>query len=95
MKKRYVIVRTNSAGAFAGTIESDDGTDVVLSAARRLWYWDGAASLSELAVKGTCRPDKCKFPAPVEKIHLFGVIEIIDVTKIAQACIEGVKVWSA
>lgn len=42
----YKIVRTYSAGVFAGEIESRNGREVVMKNARRLWYWDGAASLS-------------------------------------------------
>ena len=50
--KKYVIVRTYSAGVFAGTLESKEGKEVILSNARRLWYWKGAASLSQLAMEG-------------------------------------------
>jgi hypothetical protein len=94
-KKRFVLVRTTNAGVFAGTLESAEGVDVVLAKARRCWYWSGAASLSELAVKGTNQPTQCKFPVAVERIHLFGVIEIIDVSDDAQASIQGVPVWTA
>ena len=48
----HAIVRTYSAGVFAGTIKSRDGKEAVLTDARRIWYWNGAASLSELATKG-------------------------------------------
>jgi len=34
-------------------IEKKDGSTVTLSNARRLWYWEGSASLSELAQYGT------------------------------------------
>ncbi len=61
----YVIVRTNSAGVFAGTLESKDGQEVVLKDARRLWLWSGAASLSELSVAGVSNPSHCKFPCEV------------------------------
>ena len=44
----WVIVRTYSAGCFAGRLKSRRGQDVVLTEARRLWYWAGAATLSEL-----------------------------------------------
>ena len=52
-KLKYVIVRTYSAGVFAGNLKSRDGKEVTLTNARRLWYWSGAASLSQLAVAGT------------------------------------------
>ena len=36
----YVVVRTYSAGVHSGYLESQNGKEVVLSSARRLWYWD-------------------------------------------------------
>lgn len=55
-------VRTYSAGVFFGEIESRDGQEVVMRNARRIWYWEGAASLSQLAQEGTSKPSYCKFP---------------------------------
>lgn len=92
---RYVIVRTYSAGAFAGTLESRKGREVVLRDARRLWYWAGAASLSQLAVQGTLNPSECKFPVAVPRVELLEAIEILDVSPIARRSIESVPVWSA
>lgn len=92
---RYVIVRTYSAGVFAGELESRNGREVVLRSARRIWYWAGAASLSQLAVEGTKKPLECKFPCPVDRVELLEAIEILDVTAAARASIEAVPVWSA
>ena len=91
---KYVIVRTYSAGVFAGELESRNGREVVLRNARRIWYWDGAASLSELAMRGTSKPRQCKFPMAVDRVELLEAIEIIDVTAEARQSIEGVPVWS-
>lgn len=89
----YCMVRTYSAGVFAGYIESRDGKEVVLRDARRIWYWAGAASLSQLAMEGTSKPDECKFPCTVDKVILTEVIEIIPITDKARESIEGVEVW--
>jgi hypothetical protein len=91
----YVIVRTFSAGVFAGTLVSREGKEVTLANARRLWYWEGAASLSQLAQSGTSSPKKCKFPEPVDEILLTEAIEILSVTEAARASIAGVPVWKA
>lgn len=95
MKKRKVIVRTYSAGVFAGEFVSRKGQEVVLANARRLWRWDGAASLSQLAVDGTSKPGECKFPVAVEKVELLQAIEILDVTPKAWESIAAVPVWKA
>ncbi len=90
---KYVICRTYSAGVFAGDLESRNGQEVVLRNARRLWYWKGAASLSQLAMEGVKYPEDCKFPCEVERVELLQAIEIIDVTPAAKAIIKGVPVW--
>jgi len=89
----YYIVRTFSAGVFAGNIKSRDGQEVVMVNARRLWYWDGAASLSQLAMHGTSKPQNCKFPCEVTEIILMQAIEIIPCTDKARKSIKGVEIW--
>lgn len=91
---KYVIARSESAGVFAGTVESRPSENsIVLTNARRLWYWDGAASLSQIAVSGVTKPNNCKFPAEVPRVELLRVCEILDVTPEAQANILAVPVW--
>jgi hypothetical protein len=90
---KYVIARTYSAGVFAGYLESRNGQEVVLRNARRIWYWSGAASLSQLAVDGTSNPENCKFPCVVDRIELLQTIEILDCTDKGKKSIEGVRIW--
>ncbi len=89
----YKLVRTYSAGVFAGYIESRNGSELVMRNARRIWYWSGAASLSQLAMEGTSDPDSCKFPCEVDRVELFNVIEILDVTEKAKKSIDSVHIW--
>lgn len=88
------IIRAHSAGVFFGDIESRTGKEVTIRNARRLWYWAGAASLSQLAVDGTSLPHKCKFPVPVDRITVLDSVEILDCTEKAIASIEAVPIWS-
>lgn len=90
----YCIVRTYSAGVFAGYIEKREGQEVVIRKSRRIWYWKGAASLSQLAVDGSSCPDECKFPCEVNRSVLLQAIEIIVCTDKSRKSIQGVKVWS-
>lgn len=92
---KYVIARTQSAGVFAGNLESRVGQEVVLTDARRLWYWSGSASLSQMAVSGTSRPKDCKFPVAVPRIELLQVIEILNVTPEGESSIKAVPVWQS
>lgn len=98
IKMPYVIVRTNSAGVFAGELEKKTTNiagffECILRKSRRIWYWDGAASLSQLATDGTSKPENCKFPCEVDREELAQGIEIITVTDKAMASIKGVPIW--
>lgn len=92
---KYQIVRTYSAGVFAGYVESRNGREVVIRNVRRLWYWSGAASLSQLAAEGVSKPKDCKFAMPVDRIEVLEAIELIDCTETARKNIEGVAAWKA
>jgi hypothetical protein len=91
--KKYVIARTQSAGVFAGYLESENGQEVTLVKARRLWQWAGAASLSQLAISGTSNPSGCKFPQEVDRVKLYQTIELLDATEACRRSISEVKVW--
>jgi hypothetical protein len=92
---KYCIVRAYSAGVFAGEIVKREGKEVTMKNARRLWYWDGAASLSQLAMEGVSRPQNCKFPCEVAEVILTEVIELLPCTEMAVKSIAGVPVWKA
>ena len=91
--KKHVIIRSAQAGVFAGTLAKKEGNEVTLTDARRLWYWEGAASLSQLAMEGVKSPKACKFAMPLPEITVLGVIEIIPTTEAARKNIDEVPVW--
>jgi len=93
----WVIVRCDRAGVFFGRLVDFDKPNacVRLKDCRRLWYWSGAASLSELAVSGTKRPRECKFTVRVSDIAALGVIEVIPCEEAAIESINGVPEWRA
>ena len=91
---KVCMVRTYSAGVFLGEVVSREGKEIHLKNARRMHYWDGAASLSQLATDGTKKPGSCRFPAPVSEVLLTEAIEIIPATEAAIASIASVKVWA-
>ena len=89
---KYCIVRARSAGVFAGYLESRNGQEAVIQHARRLWYLDGAASILQLAMSGTSKPNQCNFSMEVNRITVMEVIEIIECTVAGMESIRGVKV---
>jgi len=93
MKK--FIIRTEKAGVFFGEIKEKNGNELVLTNVRRLWYWSGAASLSQLATDGTSRPNDCKFTVIVDEMTVNNWIEIIPCTDKAIESINAVRLWRA
>ena len=86
---KKVIIRGDRSGVFYGTLEEKNGTEVTLKDCRRIWYWEGAASISQLAVSGTTKPSECKFTVTVPDIIITDAIEIIPCTEDAKKSIEG------
>ena len=87
------IIRADRAGVFYGEIKERNGNEVTMTNVRRLWFWAGANSLSQLAVDGVAKPEECKFTVYVPEMTILGIIEIIPCTDKAIASIEGVKEW--
>ena len=91
---KKVIIRGDRSGVFFGELVERNGSEVKLENCRRLWYWDGAASVSQLAVNGTTKPSKCKFTVTVPEIEILDVIEIIPCSDKDVKSIESVPVWA-
>lgn len=90
---KKVIVRGDRSGLFFGTLVAKDGREVKLENCRRLWYWDGAASISQIALEGVKNQGGCKFTVTVSEIIVLDAIEILLCTDTAIRNIEDVSVW--
>lgn len=92
---KKVIIRAEKAGVFFGTLVEHDKVNgiVELHNCRRIHYWSGAASLSQMANDGVKNPASCRFTQVVESIQIAGVIEVLPCTDAAIKCIEEVAVW--
>lgn len=87
------IVRGNNSGVFYGEIKERNGQEVTMVNVRRLWYWDGANSISQLAKLGTVRPENCKFTCVVDEILVLDAIEIDKCSEAAVKSIDEVPEW--
>lgn len=93
-KQGWHIVRADRAGVFFGHVKSREGSEVTMTDVRRLWYWDGAATLSDMAVSGVKKPGNCKFTVRVPEMTILGVIELIPCSETAAEILNGVKEWT-
>jgi hypothetical protein len=78
-----VIVRTYSAGVHFGTLKARNGTEVLLHATRRIWYWNKAFTLSKIAADGLDAASS-KLSVFVPNLLLTEAIEIIHVSEKAK-----------
>lgn len=90
---KKVLIRGDRSGVEFGTLIAYKGSEVLLHNARRIWYWDGAATLSQLAKEGTKKPENCRFTVYVNSITILDAVEIIPCTDEAIKSIEGVREW--
>ena len=94
---KKVIIRSYGAGVFFGTLneveQAEDKYTVELLNCRRLWHWDGACSITQLAVDGTRKPQDCKFTITEPSIVVSSVIEIHECSEKSIQSIEGVAEW--
>ncbi|NBU34686.1 hypothetical protein EB077_13435 [bacterium] len=89
----YSIIRTYSAGVHFGVVAKREGREITLKNARRIWYWDGAASLSQMALEGVKKPENCKFSVSLPEILLLEGIEVIPCTEAATKSLLAVPDW--
>jgi hypothetical protein len=90
---QLVMIRTYSAGVHYGYLKERNGKEVTLLNSVRVWYWSGAASLSQLSQEGTTKPTDCKFSIEVPEILLLEAIEIIPISDKAIINFNSVKKW--
>lgn len=92
-ENQYYLIRATNAGVFAGYITSLEGQRVTMRDVRRIWYWQGAATLSQMVMEGVKYPRDCKFSMLVNEMTIFEVIEIAPLTVEAEKSIKEVPVW--
>ena len=91
---KYCVVRTYSAGVHIGSLsgfQEKNPQSGMLINSRRLHYWDGAASLSQVAMDGVS--DSSRIAMQVPEIHLTDIIEVIPCSEKAAEFFQKAKVW--
>lgn len=94
-EEKWYVIRGDRSGVFFGKIKErkSDCKNIVFKNIRRLWKWDGAASISQIAESGVTIPNRCKFTVVVDELELTDVIELITCKADAVKNIQEVDVW--
>ena len=92
-ENKYYIVRTRSAGVFFGKIKEATSDEVTMTDVRKLWHWEGACAVEQLAMDGTKNPQGCNFTVVVPEMTVMQPIQIIPCTDKAVESLSGVAAW--
>ncbi len=94
---KATLIRSYAAGVHFGYLKDEKFTEagkvVTLVNTRRIWYWDGAASLSQMALEGVNKPENCKFSVEIESNEIVNVIETLPLTENALLNLQKVAIW--
>lgn len=90
---QYYIVRCDRAGVFFGKIKERNGTDVVMTEVRKIWFWSGAAAVEQLAMNGPKNPSQCKITVEVPEMTVIDPVQIIPCTQTAKETIQRIAAW--
>ena len=90
MNNHKYIIRCDRAGVFYAEIAERRGSEADLTNARRVWRWEGANTLSDVASAGVKPSSKLSRPI---SLTVLGVIEVIPCTPEAVESLDAVPVW--
>lgn len=88
--KKKVLVRSDEAGVYFGTLEKVEGSTVRLSSVRNIWSWKGATCLSQVASEGVSGG---RVSQTVASMILLGVCQILPLTEAAIRNLENQPIW--
>lgn len=97
----YCIIRSYGSGVFFAVLDGvDDNYVAILRDARRIHYWDDhtAAACTDLALYGITEKNNSgknsRVCAPLSKIFVMQVIEIIPCSNKSIKCLKNYAIWT-
>ena len=89
---KKIIARIDRAGVFHGTLDYIDGEIIRLKDARRIYYWNGALSVTHIAAKGITGG---KVTIPVSTVEFMSnkIVELNECSEESTKSIETIKPW--
>ena len=89
---KRVIARIDRAGVFHGTLDYIDNEIIRLKDARRIYFWEGALSVTDIAARGiSC--GKLTFPVTTVEFMSDKIVELNECSAEATKSIESIKPW--
>lgn len=92
---KKIIARIDRAGVFHGTLAAKDAETTTMTDVRRIYYWRGALSVTDMSVTGVKAGSKVTVPAKRVEFETTKVVELIECTDEASKSIESIEPWKA
>lgn len=87
------LIRSYDAGVYFGTVRKVDSDIVYVEDVRNIWYWEGAACLSQIVNDGV--KDSSKISQVVKSMTIGNVCQIMPLEDKAIENLYGQKIWKA
>lgn len=87
------IFRGEKSGVFYGELVRQHGTMAQIKNCRKIFYWEGANCLEQVAREGVRSPDDCKITMVVDTIEIFDLCQLLRCSDQAIECIDAIKEW--
>ena len=89
---KKIIARIDRAGVFHGTLDYIDNEIIRLKDVRRIYYWNGALSVTDIAAKGITGG---KVTVPVSTVEFMSdkIVELNECSDESTKSIEAIKPW--
>lgn len=91
--QKYFIVRCDRAGVFFGNIKEKSKDSVIMTNVQKIWYWDGACAVEQLALTGPMKPKSCKLTVIIDEMEVFSPNQVIECTNESITTLKGISIW--
>ena len=91
---KTVIARIDRAGVFMGTLSHIDNDIIRLTDVRRIYYWRGALSVTDMAANGIASGKVTK-PCEIVEFNRSALVELNQCSEAAINRIKAIDAWEA
>ena len=89
----YSIIRSDRFGIYFAEVKSQTEKTIVLQNARNIHYWNGAASVLQLATDPTNLRSNTRITMSVDTLSITDTVMVIPCTKVAEDFLKAFPVW--
>ena len=89
----YSIIRSDRFGVYFAEVKEQNETTIVLKNVRNIHYWDGAASVLQLATDPTKLRLETRITMSVDELTITDRVMVIPCTEVAELFLKEFPVW--